>query len=396
VVACILFCTTDVKTAIFDLDKPKLSKLYSALSCAHHLISPSSDPYKTPHLPALTAQGFETWATLFILASPDHEFRRLAAAVREWPICNADDRRDRLPKELSRRLFPPAGALVPERRRRLCEVLQKFGIVAAAEVRQPPAPAAQQHHQTTHGAGRRPADVDSVSSLSETESEPGDDTPRRHTHHHQHRSHHHHSRSQPAPPPARQQPAAQQQPATQPPIERERKPYVAKEGSGKIHFDAAAPGPPHMARTVSSGSHSGSTPLTPNSASLGAGGFSAPSAFEHPGWGALHHHHLQQQQQQQQQARQAQQQAEYQAQQQAEYQAQQQAQYGLGGGYAPAGAFVAMDGMFYQAPGESMLDVERELRRARIEEDMRTRGFAGGSGYGNDGNPPLGTGERRY
>jgi hypothetical protein len=49
-----------------------------------------------------------------------------------------------------------------------------------------------------------------------------------------------------------------------------------------------------------------------------------------------------------------------------------------------------MDERFYEAPGESMLDVERELRRARIEEDMRTKGF------GYDGNPPLGTGERRY
>jgi hypothetical protein len=55
-----------------------------------------------------------------------------------------------------------------------------------------------------------------------------------------------------------------------------------------------------------------------------------------------------------------------------------------------------MDERFYEAPGGSMLDVERELRRARLEEDMRTRGFAGGSGYGIDGNPPLGTGERRY
>jgi hypothetical protein len=367
-----------VKTAIFDLPKPQLSALYSALSCSHHLISSSSAPFETPHLPALTPQGFETWATLFILASPDHEFHRLAAAVREWPICNADDRRDRLPKELSRRLFPAAGALVPERRRRLCAVLQQFGIVPVPEARQTQT-SQSQHHQAGHGQGRRPTDMDSVSSMSETESDSEDETLHRHTHHHHPRSHRH-SHSQPAPhtaPQPARQPTAPQQPAAQPPIERERKPYVAKEGSGKIHFDPAGPGagPPPMARTASSTStHShGSTLHTPSSA--GAYAFSAPSAFEHPGWAALH---------QQQQQQHAQQQAH-------------QAHFGFGGGYGPAGAYLPVDERLYEAhPEESMLDVERELRRARLEEDMRTRVYGRGGGYGYDGNPPLGTGERRY
>lgn len=44
--------------------------------------------------------------TLHIQAHPQAEFERLAKTVRDMPINNADDRKERFPKELSRRLLP--------------------------------------------------------------------------------------------------------------------------------------------------------------------------------------------------------------------------------------------------------------------------------------------------
>lgn len=90
--------------AVFDDEHSSISRMYRDLQCQHHLVQESYD--ERPDIPGLTPVGFEKWATLLILAHPDEEFGRLQKAVLDMPICNPDDRKERFPKELSRRLFP--------------------------------------------------------------------------------------------------------------------------------------------------------------------------------------------------------------------------------------------------------------------------------------------------
>lgn len=78
--------------------------MYRDLECQHHLIQERYD--ERPDIPGLTPVGFERWVTLLIQAHPDLEFQRLQKAALEMPISNPDDRKERFPKEISRRLFP--------------------------------------------------------------------------------------------------------------------------------------------------------------------------------------------------------------------------------------------------------------------------------------------------
>ena len=81
--------------------------MYRDLSCQHHLVQERYD--ERPDIPGLTPVGFERWVTLLIRAHPDEEFERLQKAVLEMPISNPDDKKERFPKEISRRLFPGHG-----------------------------------------------------------------------------------------------------------------------------------------------------------------------------------------------------------------------------------------------------------------------------------------------
>ena len=81
--------------------------MYRDLECQHHLIQEKFD--ERPDIPGLTPVGFERWITLLIQAHPDEEFERLQKAVLEMPISNPDDKKERFPKEISRRLFPGHG-----------------------------------------------------------------------------------------------------------------------------------------------------------------------------------------------------------------------------------------------------------------------------------------------
>lgn len=65
-----------------------------------------SDLKMRPDIPGLTPRGYQRWATLMILAHPDREHERFAKAVLDMPISNPDDKRERFPKEIPRRLFP--------------------------------------------------------------------------------------------------------------------------------------------------------------------------------------------------------------------------------------------------------------------------------------------------
>ena len=85
----------------------ELSQVYSELECQHHLVQ--KRPEDAPSVPGLTPHGFERWMMLLILARPDDEVERLQKAVQGLPISNADDARERFPREISRRLFPLSG-----------------------------------------------------------------------------------------------------------------------------------------------------------------------------------------------------------------------------------------------------------------------------------------------
>lgn len=81
--------------------------MYRELSCQHHLVQ--GDDGEKPTIPGLTPIGFERWVTLLIRAHPDEEYCRLQKAVLTMPINNPEDRKERFPKEISRRLFPTIG-----------------------------------------------------------------------------------------------------------------------------------------------------------------------------------------------------------------------------------------------------------------------------------------------
>lgn len=74
------------------------------MRCQHHLVQ--EHPAESPYIPALTPQGFEDWMTAMILAYPDIEYERISKAVLDMPISNADNVKERFPKELPRRMFP--------------------------------------------------------------------------------------------------------------------------------------------------------------------------------------------------------------------------------------------------------------------------------------------------
>lgn len=64
----------------------------------------------SPSIPALTPVGFAHWMTLYILAYPEEESRRLEQVVLAEPIDadgkDVDGRPERLPKQISRHLLP--------------------------------------------------------------------------------------------------------------------------------------------------------------------------------------------------------------------------------------------------------------------------------------------------
>ncbi|KAJ9605478.1 hypothetical protein H2200_010135 [Cladophialophora chaetospira] len=89
---------------VFDDRTSSISRMYRDIECQHHLVQEKLS--ERPDLPGLTPQGFETWATLLLKAHPDQEYERLAKTALDMPISNPDERKERFPKELSRRLFP--------------------------------------------------------------------------------------------------------------------------------------------------------------------------------------------------------------------------------------------------------------------------------------------------
>ena len=89
---------------VFDDERSSISRMYRELECQHHLVQERFD--ERPDIPGLTPVGFERWVTLLIQAHPEEEYERLQKAVLSMPISNPDDKKERFPKEISRRLFP--------------------------------------------------------------------------------------------------------------------------------------------------------------------------------------------------------------------------------------------------------------------------------------------------
>ncbi|KAJ5387595.1 hypothetical protein N7509_010136 [Penicillium cosmopolitanum] len=90
---------------IFDDRTSSISRLFRDVEVEHHLVQ-SADLKERPDIPGLTPKGFEKWATMMIQAHPDREYERLQKAVLNMPISNPDDKKERFPKEIPRRLFP--------------------------------------------------------------------------------------------------------------------------------------------------------------------------------------------------------------------------------------------------------------------------------------------------
>ncbi|TDZ23430.1 hypothetical protein Cob_v003703 [Colletotrichum orbiculare MAFF 240422] len=85
-----------------------IQTLYDVLQCQYHLTQ--SGPHSPHDVPSLTAAGFSQWMIGNILAHPDLEARRLHQIMASLPV-NADGplvdgKAERLPKQLSRHLFP--------------------------------------------------------------------------------------------------------------------------------------------------------------------------------------------------------------------------------------------------------------------------------------------------
>ncbi|KIW26021.1 uncharacterized protein PV07_09150 [Cladophialophora immunda] len=92
---------------IFDDRTSSISRMFREIECQHHLVQEKLN--ERPDTPGLTPRGFETWATLLLKAHPDREYERLAKTALDMPISNPDEKKERFPKELSRRLFPKHG-----------------------------------------------------------------------------------------------------------------------------------------------------------------------------------------------------------------------------------------------------------------------------------------------
>ncbi|EME89003.1 uncharacterized protein MYCFIDRAFT_76380 [Pseudocercospora fijiensis CIRAD86] len=185
-----------------------ISSMYRKLLCQHHFIQAQSQYHEAPAVPALTPHGFEQFMTCLIQAHPDTEFERLTKAVRDMPISNADDSKERFPKQLSRRLLPRQPVVQAEQRL-ISSLHHEPDLVPLERVERampPPPPSAPP--QTTSAP---PSAVPPQTAFPERERKPYSHT-------------------------TQQSNAVDDDDLTSPPaipIERERKPYFAKEGTGK-------------------------------------------------------------------------------------------------------------------------------------------------------------------
>jgi hypothetical protein len=160
-----------------------------------------------------------------IQSYPDDEFERFAVAVLTMPISNADDRRERFPKELSRRLFPRRNNLLAQQR--VAAAMTIAEVPGLKPTSFPPPPPQQAQHTGSQTASS------SQASIERDRAPYASSTP---------------SNSRPS---FSSMSGSSEEPSSPPsvPIERERKPYTSKPGCGRVYEDSK--------------SSSGSTPTGP-------------------------------------------------------------------------------------------------------------------------------------
>jgi hypothetical protein len=173
-----------------------ISVMFRRLKCQHHLVQ--TQLHEVPNVPGLTPAGFEAFLTCLIQAHPDLEFERLSKAVMNMPISNADYKSERFPKELSRRLLPLQSNPIAEQ----CLVASMAHEANLLQLRNsnampPPPTSAPPQQSTFQERERKPYSQSSFTETNENEGDDSDFVP-------------------------------------SVPIERERKPYSGKEGSGKV------------------------------------------------------------------------------------------------------------------------------------------------------------------
>ncbi|PWY74429.1 hypothetical protein BO70DRAFT_364394 [Aspergillus heteromorphus CBS 117.55] len=216
---------------IFDDRTSSISRLYREVEAEHHLVQNKLD--ERPDIPGLTPRGFERWATLMIQAHPEKEYERLQKAVLNMPISNPDNRKERFPKEIPRRLFPDTPILSVR------EDVDQF-IIKHCGVDLPPITeedlkqvAAKRHKQSVHKASV--SSVDSTRSMGERDRQP----------------YYSGSSSAVVDDDDKEIPSR--------PIERQRKPYSAQVGGGKVYDEAGSSSHRHAASTTGSAPHDSPT-----------------------------------------------------------------------------------------------------------------------------------------
>ncbi|KAJ5168508.1 uncharacterized protein N7482_004102 [Penicillium canariense] len=217
---------------IFDDRTSSISRLFREVKAQHHLVQ-LDDLTERPDIPGLTPKGFEIWATIMILAHPEREYERLQKAVLNMPISNPDDKKERFPKEIPRRLFPEVADL--KLRQEVEDHIMRHCGVDLPRITD------EERSQATRTKKPAPSKLD-TSKLDPSEA--ANITP----------SSTNRSRSyeRGRPPPSAPSPSAviddEDEPTPSRPIERERKPYSAQPGGGKTYSE---PGHNHS-RTGSS------------------------------------------------------------------------------------------------------------------------------------------------
>ncbi|KAK5068622.1 hypothetical protein LTR69_000742 [Exophiala sideris] len=223
--------------AVFDDRTSSISRMYREIEAQHHLVQEKLN--ERPDIPGLTPLGFEKWATMLLKAHPDQEFDRLAKTALEMPISNPDDKKERFPKEISRRLFPtrPDTEVAYKLQKALsthCNVnfASRQGSAASAADTTPHASQSSQQNGNTARSNMRPSpekqeNVTGAPQPSPAKSQFGEERQR-----------------QPysgAPSDSEDMFENSEDTPTPQPIERERKPYVAAPGGGKTYATVDKP-----------------------------------------------------------------------------------------------------------------------------------------------------------
>lgn len=210
---------------VFDDRTSSISRMLRELEIQHHLVQDKLS--ERPDIPGITPHGFSAWAIMLIKAHPEQEFERLAKTAVDMPISNPDDKKERFPKELTRRLFPKQAD------ESVVAALQKAMSVHCNVKFKP-------RNENTAGVGRS-EDTTPRTSRESVEPSKADATITPVTSNGSNTSHQRTEKAESitSEPPVFIESEDENTPTPQP-IERERKPYVANVGGGKT-YDSTAP-----------------------------------------------------------------------------------------------------------------------------------------------------------